>query len=222
MLVFIDEAGDPWFKFDITQNQHSSKFFTIWMVVFDDHEEANACDQRIELLKREIWKNSGYEFHYTKDSDRVRELFFREVSLYNFFYYGIVVDKQLLQDDLFRTKDAFFKYTTWLVFENAKDKLDNAIIICDSHGWADFEQSFKKYLKLRFNEGNIKRIKNIKMQQSHKNNLLQLADYIASGVHHSLTKNKEVDIMKWISHREIHVEIRPKEKPISSLDDKPR
>ena len=50
LLVFIDESGDPGLKTD----QGSSRFFTIGLVVFEDHDEAQACDDRIMLLKREL------------------------------------------------------------------------------------------------------------------------------------------------------------------------
>jgi len=50
MLVFLDESGDPWFKFD----KNSSEFFTIGLVIFEDKEEAQSCDQRIDLIKKEL------------------------------------------------------------------------------------------------------------------------------------------------------------------------
>ena len=50
MLVFIDESGDSGLKI----GEGSSRYFTVALVVFEDREEATACDQRIELLKREL------------------------------------------------------------------------------------------------------------------------------------------------------------------------
>ena len=50
MQVFIDESGDSGFKFE----KCSSRFFTVAMVVFNDSDEAEACDQRIQLLKKEL------------------------------------------------------------------------------------------------------------------------------------------------------------------------
>ena len=55
MLVFIDESGDSGLK--VTQG--SSRYFTVSLVVFEDHDEALACDKRIELLKRELGWDSG-------------------------------------------------------------------------------------------------------------------------------------------------------------------
>lgn len=69
MKIFIDESGDSGLKFA----QGSSKFFTIAMVVFNDHDEAIACESRIELLKKELGHAGNFEFHFIDNSFRVRE-----------------------------------------------------------------------------------------------------------------------------------------------------
>jgi hypothetical protein len=49
------------------------------------------------------------------------------------------------------------------------------------------------------------------MQDSRKNNLLQVADYIASGLQREIGSKKESHLYL-VRHREIYVQIRPKEK----------
>lgn len=177
MLVFIDESGDSGFKLD----RGSSEFFTVSLVVFNDVDEASRCDNRIELLKTELGKSKDWEFHFKENSHRVREEFIKAVMPYDFFYYGIIINKRLLySENLINNKDSFYKYTCGLVFENAKDKLDSAIVLIDESGNADFKKSLSKYLKKRMNDYDRKVIKKVKMQKSHTNNLLQLADYIAA------------------------------------------
>ena len=89
MLIFIDESGDPGLKIE----EGSSRYFTIGLVVFEDNDEALACDQRIQLLKKEIGWPPNAEFHFKRNSDRVREIFLRAVMPYSFFYYGMVINK---------------------------------------------------------------------------------------------------------------------------------
>ncbi len=89
MLVFIDESGDPGLKLE----QCSSRFFTITLVVFEDHNEAIACDQRIELLKKEVGWDGASEFHFKRNSDKIRRSFLQAVATYSFFYYSIVSTK---------------------------------------------------------------------------------------------------------------------------------
>ena len=54
-------------------------------------------------------------------------------------------------------------------------------------------------------------IRGVKMQRSHSNNLLQLADYIAAIINRSVQsgKNNAADYKKLIGHREISVRVWP-------------
>lgn len=209
MLVFIDESGDSGLKIETG----SSRFFTVGLVVFEDNDEALACDQRIQLLKRELGWESDQEFHFKKNSERVRRAFLQAVAPYNFFYYGIVINKdpKKLYGEGFRNKSSFYKYACSLVFENAKDKLDNAIIVVDKSGSLDFRNQLAQYLRHRVNQER-KRIKEVKMQRSESNNLIQLADYVSGVINRSVTntKKKADDYRRIIAHREIYVQIWPK------------
>ena len=208
MLVFIDESGDSGLK--VTQG--SSRYFTVSLVVFEDHDEALACDKRIELLKRELGWDSGSEFHFKNNSERVRIAFLKAVVPYNFFYYGIVINKDpvKLYGEGFRNKESFYKYACGLVFENAKEKLRNAIVLVDRSGSLDFRTQLAKYLKRKVNTGSTS-VKKVKMQKSESNNLLQLADYVAGTINRSVTNTKKHsdEYRKIIAHREIHVQVWP-------------
>jgi len=130
MLVFIDESGDTGLK--ITEG--ATKYFTIAMVVFDENDEALSCDQRIGLLRRELRLPEDYEFHFHRNSNRVREAFFKAVLPYQFFYYGIVINKPKLFGEGFKNKESFYKYAGGLLFENAKEKLERATVVVDESG----------------------------------------------------------------------------------------
>lgn len=210
MLVFIDESGDSGLRLA----NGSSRYFTVSLVVFEEIDEANACDQRIWLLKRELGWNLNSEFHFKNNSDKIREEFLRAVNKYNFFYYCVVIDKspgKFLGND-FKNKASFYKYACSLVFENAKGKLDKAIILIDRSGSLDFRRQLEKYLKSKINCSSNRYIKKIKMQDSQKNNLLQLADYVAGAINRSINKKKtgSGSFRKIISGHEILVEIWPK------------
>ena len=211
MLVFGDEAGDSGLKLD----QGSSKFFTVALVIFEEHDEAIACDQRIELLKKELGWTSASEFHFRHNSDKVRRRFLTAVAPYNFFYYGIVFNKdpRMLASEVFLDKKSFYKYACSLVFENAKEKLNEAIVTIDRSGNTDFRGELAKYLRRKMNEdGKRILIKKVKMQRSASNNLLQLADYIAGIINRGVQKEKKFaeEYKKIIAHREISVEVYPK------------
>lgn len=211
MLVFIDESGDTGLKLE----DGSSRFFTVALVAFDEDDEAIACDWRIQLLKKELGFPPEYEFHFKRNSDRIRESFLKAVSPYGFFYYGIVINKdpKKLWGEGFKNKESFYKYACSLVFENAKSKLCEAIVIIDESSSEDFQRRLGTYLrrKLKSKEGKCM-VKKLKMQRSSSNNLLQLADYVA-GVVNRFVSDKKKDagsFRKIIAHREIDIQVWPK------------
>ncbi|MFH1228396.1 MAG: DUF3800 domain-containing protein [Planctomycetota bacterium] len=210
MLVFVDESGDPGNKLD----QGSSRFFTVALVIFSEHDEATACDQRIGLLRHELNWDERSEFHFKRNSDKIRRAFWQAVAPYNFFYYGIVLNKdpQKLWGEGFKDKMSFYKYTCSLVLENAKDKLNQAKVIIDESGNLEFKWQLAKYLRNKINTENRRIISEVKMQGSGQNNLLQLADYVAGVINRSVQGNKKfaADYKRLIAHREMYVQIWPR------------
>ena len=162
-------------------------------------------------MKREFaWKPSD-EFHFKTNSDSVRERFIKEVVRYNFFYYAIVLNKKKLYGEGFSDKQSFYKYACGLVFESAKEKLDNATVVIDQSGNLEFRGQLDRYLKQKMNSGDIRKIKSVKMQRSTSNNLLQLADYIAGIITRYVSgKKKNASTYRnMISHRQIRMQIWP-------------
>lgn len=210
MLCFIDESGDTGRK----TTSGSSEYFTIAMILFNENDEANACDQRIELLRRELGLNQEYEFHFSHSSDRARQAFFEALHTYDFFYLGFTINKKHLYGKGFQYKGSFYKYTTSLILENAKPYLSDAIIIFDGNGSREFRKQLKTYLKKKVNNtSGVQHIKDVKVQDSHRNNLIQLTDMICGALAMGLKKRENSDkYHRIISHREISWQVCPKDK----------
>ena len=121
MLMFIDESGDPGLKV----GQGSSKYFIVALVAFEDRDEAQAADDRITLLRKEQGLSPDFEFHFAKMKPAHRRLFLSAVASYDFFYFGIVINKAKLTGPGFNFKESFYKYACGLIFENAKPRLSN-------------------------------------------------------------------------------------------------
>ena len=205
MLVFVDESGDT----GLGLEQGASPLFAITLVVFEENEEAQAADDRITVLRRELGKSAGFEFHFKENSDSVRQAFFDAVVPYNFFYFGFVINKETLYRKAFPSSEAFYKYVCGLVFENAKPYLDSAIVKIDSSGSRQFQQQLAAYLKTKINDssGRGRHISKVSPDDSHRNNLLQLADMVCGAVARSYrTDRKEPQrFRRMIKHREISV-----------------
>jgi len=209
MLVFIDESGDT--GLDIIAG--ASRYFIIALVLFEDDEEATACDQRIQLLKKELGRPQDFEFHFYNNSDRMRKKFLEAVAPYNFFYLGIAVNKdpKRLFGEEFKHKESFYKYACGLVFENTKPYLKDAKVKIDKSGRAVFRNELAKYLQRRVNPEHDRLIKSVKMEHSHSNNLLQLADYVAGTINRTLQQKKNFEAYhRYIRSKEISLQVWPK------------
>lgn len=206
MLVFIDESGDTGRKI----GKGSSRYFVIALVSFEENDEAVACDQRIILLRKELHLPKFFEFKFNKLRREQREAFLKAVLPYSFFYFVVVINKdpQKLYGVGFNVKESFYKYTCGLVFENAKPYLKEATVIIDGSGSREFKRQFQLYLKRRV--GSL--IRKVKIQSSHSNNLIQLADMVAGAVHRSFGRKGDRDLYRpIIKPREIKVQVWPSE-----------
>lgn len=209
MLVFIDESGDP----GMPPGKGASEFFTVTLIAFEDHDEANAVEQRIELLKRELRLPPNFEFHFTQLKSAWREAFLKAVSPYEWFYFSIVINKAKLTGKGFNYADSFYKYACGLVFQNAKPYLRDAIVVIDGSGGRKFRTQLSTYLRKRVNDAGDgpKFIRKVKLQDSNRNLLIQLADVACGAVARGYTVPHENNLYrKLISHREMQVQFWPK------------
>ena len=208
MLMFIDESGDAGLRVDLG----SSRYFIVALVAFEDHDKALAAHERIDLLRGELGLPYRFEFHFNKMKRELRRQFLAVVAPFDFFYWGIVIDKAKLTALGFQFNESLYKYACGLVFENAKPRLGNATVVIDGSGSKDFRKRLKTYLARRLKDDAGKcLIKNLKIQDSRKNNLLQMADMIVGAIARSYSGKADArEYRKLIAHREIYVQFWPK------------
>ena len=215
MLAFIDESGDPGRKLV----RGSSRYFVVAVVTFDDNEVAADCDNRISLLRRELGLADNYEFHFSRNSHRVRLSFLRAVSPYGFFYHGLVLNKdpKRLVGEGFNYKEPLYKYVCRLVLTNARPYLGETTIVIDRSGAKRFQKELATYLKKHIEKEGRQTIKKVKSERSDSNNLLQLADYVASIINRRAQgKRGAAEYYKYLATKEITCQIWPKTYPTPS------
>lgn len=207
MLVFVDESGDSGMK----EKPGSSAFFVVSAVLFEENDSAAECDSRISLLRQQLKMHSATEFHFNKCCDDHRRKFLEAVAPMDFFHLSFVLNKKLLWGPGFAYKEPFYKYATKLLFENAKPHLTRASVVIDRSGDREFNRELETYLKRKINTGE-ERIRKVKSEPSHSNNLLQLADMVCGAVARSFRtdKNNPRQFRKIIGHRELSVQVWPK------------
>lgn len=133
------------------------------MVRFNDHDEAQKCDLAIDSLRKKMNLPADFEFHYSRNSDKIREVFLKEISCFKFRAKTLAIDKdpKILYGEGFDNKDSFYKYACRLLLESSKGVVENATIVLDRRGSESFQSELKKYLNKKF-DNNLKMIKKIK------------------------------------------------------------
>jgi hypothetical protein len=206
VLVFVDESGDPGFR------PGSSAFFTVALVLFEEEDEATACDQRIALLRRELRLAEDYEFRFSHNSRRVRSAFLQAIEPYGFFYTAVALNKGSgqLWGPGFQHPHSLYLYVCRLVFENAKQHLRNGTIVVDRSGGNDFQLRLARYLRQRNSGAEEPLVKKVKVQDSHRNNLLQLADYVVGAVNRRIEGKAEWgEYGRYLAMKELRVQVWP-------------
>ena len=209
MLVFLDESGDPGMKLQ----QGSSEYFFVTLVIFEDNEEALRADHHIAALREQLRLDASFEFRFNKMNYRLRTRFLREMCVFNFCYYTIALRKGQLTARGFRFSESFYKVACRYVFTNAKTVLRDAVVVIDGSGSRVFQRQLVTYLRRGINPRTPgdSHIRNIKIEDSHRNNLLQLADMVCGALARSYGNKPDAkDYRTLISRRERHVQTWPK------------
>lgn len=206
MQVFIDESGDCGMKF----GQGSSRIFVATAVIFADAGTAQECDAAISELRRALRFSDRTEFHFSKSSDTVRTRFLRTVAPFEFGHVSAVIEKtRLVNDAEFRNKQAFYKSIARRTLELVHGHLVDAMIIVDKCAEKEFGSELKRHVKEVLNRDAPRAIKDLRMEKSHTNNLLQLADMVCGAVARSLKDGGSGEFREIVGHRETAVDIWP-------------
>lgn len=209
MLVFLDESGDPGMKLQ----QGSSEYFFVTLVIFEDHEEALRADHHIAALREQLRLDASFEFRFNKMNYRLRTRFLRELCGFDFCYYAIAVKKGQLTARGFHFSESFYKVACRYVFTNAKTVLRDAVVVIDGSGSRVFQRQLVTYLRRGINPRapGDSHIRKIKVEDSHRNNLLQLADMVCGALARSYGDKPDArDYRTLITRRERHVQTWPK------------
>ncbi len=189
MLVLIDESGDPGFK--ITRG--STPHFVVAMVIFRDFKQAEATSKAIEAARTQL--RIKPEFKFNKCSHLARDGFFEAVQPYSFAIRALVVDKaRIYSGNLREDKERFYNYFVKLLLEHDNGVLQGARIKIDGSGDREFKQELERYLRQQCQAG---KIASVKFSESHRDNLIQLADMAAGAIARSYRDGERKHADRW-------------------------
>ena len=187
-LVFIDDSGDPGFKVDKGATSH----FVIACIIFDDSLVAEETAVAIKKYRRSIGFPDNMEFKFTKSKNEIKKGFLKTISKFDFRVRAIVVDKSIVRSqELKFFKDSFYNFFIKEVLSKSKDSLHNSRIRLDGHGNRLFKRNLSTYLRRELNSNDKKIMKNMRLVDSKKDVLIQMADMIAGAIRRSYDNRKK-------------------------------
>ena len=186
MLAFVDESGNAGSK----APNRSSRYFVLAVVAFQDSDDAQACDDAIQLLRLRLSLPARYEFHYAENSKRVKEAFLRTVSPHQFDCHLFAIEKSAgepLSPEIARSRDMYL-FASRRAFEIAKPHISKGTsVTIDRVGNRHFRSELATYLRRHVTDDKgSPLIGRVNMRRSEGNNLLQLVDYVAGIANRSL------------------------------------
>ena len=189
MLVLIDESGDAGFKIA----RGSTRFFVVGMVIFQDFEEAERTSKAIVEARERLRVKP--EFKFNKCSKVVRDGFFDAVRPFAFRVRALVVDKaKIYSDNLRENKERFYNYFVQMLLRHDNEALQGARVKIDGSGDREFKRELERYLRCRLEAG---KIHSIKFAESHRDNLVQLADMVAGAIARSYRDEDRKHANRW-------------------------
>ena len=189
MLVLIDESGDAGFK--ITRG--STPFFVVVMVIFRDLEEAERTSKAIAEARDRLRVKP--EFKFNKCSNIVRDGFFGAVRPFTFQVRALVVEKgKVYSDHLRENKERFYNYFVKMLLSHDYETLKGARVKIDGSGDREFKRELERYLRRQLEAG---KIHSVKFADSHRDNLVQLADMAAGAIARSYRQDDRKQATRW-------------------------
>lgn len=189
MLVLIDESGDAGFKLARGSTPH----FVVAMVIFDDFKEAERASAIIEAARVSL--RIKPEFKFNKCSAQVKDSFFEAVASCKFTVRALVVDKsKIYSENLRENKDRFYNFFVKTLLQHDNNALAGARVKIDGSGDREFKRELAAYLKRESEAG---KIASVKFSESHRDNLIQLADMVAGAIARSYRKGDRNEHDRW-------------------------
>ena len=160
MFGYMDESGSP----GVAKTKED--FLVVSLVIFESREAADKCSMSIERLRKRLKLDDNYEFHYSRNSNRVRNTFIKLIPDLDFS----IITVALRKNDYKRTA-SYSRLSNYLASEISS--------YCPKiHILLDANPLLHKELKMKLKTFDVN--VSLKMVRSHSDNLIQLADYVVA------------------------------------------
>ena len=143
-------------------------------------DQRRSRDESLGLHIREAIFDLGFA-----SCEKIREIrlaFLAAVARFQFRVRAIVMDKSRIYGrELRSSKESFYRYAVKTVLKHNQGRIRNARLKIDGHGDREFRRELRAYLsrEVRAKDGDPPVIRDLKIVDSSRNVLIQLADMVA-------------------------------------------
>mgnify|MGYP001385527018 CR=1 FL=1 len=192
MQLFIDDSGDPGFKFGSGSSDH----LVIAGCLFKSEVDVEITSQAINEVKASLNLNKGQELKFSNSRDLVKSEFFSRVVDLPFQIRAVAIDKrQTGARELLSSGGSLFDAAVEKLIHHSGEHLLNARVYLDGRAGRERSKQIQRRLKSITNfEAQV--VGKVKFVDSKANNLIQLADMVAGGIRKDLVV-VEVDGSGW-------------------------
>lgn len=187
--LWLDESGDPGFKFSLG----SSKYFIIAFVYLDVgkdiDEEISSIEKQMSKLKAKLSLTVDYEFKFSRCKDKFKQEFLKRILKFPIKYKAIIVNKKRLKAPAlkYRPKELYCEMIRRLLYDN-NPPLEKAIFIIDEAVAKIHQREFKGILR-RYLSKNI--VRKISQRRSRNDFMIQIADMICGSIFRKYEKQDD-------------------------------
>lgn len=182
-LVFIDDSGDPGFKKGV-----SSSHFLLAAALFMDSDTARAVNDAIIEYRRSLGWRDGHEFKFRTTAKDIKLQFLKNACKFPFEIYAVYLHKANHPNVFkFSSGEKLYNWATKELL--AIMPLEEAKVKIDGKYGKQYKLYVKTYIRKELNTESRK-IANFGVQDSRRDNLIQLADIIAGSLNRSFQSDK--------------------------------
>jgi len=185
--AFIDEYGNYGFNFE--KKDVSSHFIITSIIVPESKLET--MELAVEYIRKKHFQTGEIKSSKIGNNHKRREKILSEISLLDFHYYSVVIDKKrIFTDSGLMYKGSFIKYLNSMLHKELKHTFPKLQLISDNHGKKEFMDGFVKYVNER-NQPNLFEEYEFGFCNSKSSVLVQLADLISGTIAFNYEKSKD-------------------------------
>lgn len=190
IFAFVDEHGDP--QLDTGKEGVSSHFVVAAITV--EPAEFNELYAHVDTIRSRHFQTGEIKSSKVGGNWARRDRVLGDLLALSFRFHLLVIHKDRIRADSgLRYKRSFLKYIHGALYQRLYAAIPDLRVIADEHGSREFMLGFQDYVRRRHIPDLFKDAE-IRFEKSKAQPLIQLADFLAGSVGHSLRAGSEVPV----------------------------